>query len=309
VTDQLIEFHYREERAGRLDKFLVSKMPDFSRTRLQGLIKDGFVLVDQVQAHKGGKILEPGAVVLVRVPPPVPSGITPEAITLDVVFENDDLLVINKPAGMAVHPSTGHTSGTLVNAALAHAPQVEGVGGELRPGIVHRLDKNTSGLIIVAKNDLTHRALQDQFRLRKVIKLYLALVDGRPPTPRGRIEAPIGRDASQRKKMAIVSLEKGREAVSEYHTLEAYHHHTFLEIHPITGRTHQIRLHLSFIGCPIVGDTIYGFRRPSLPINRHFLHAARITVILPGESQPRTFEANLPQELSEILEGLRLSSR
>ena len=309
MSDRVIEFHYRAEQAGRLDKFLVTQMPDFSRTRLQGLIKDGFVLVDQELAHKGGKILESGAVVLVRVPPPEPSGITPEAIPLDVVFENDDLLVVNKPAGMAVHPSTGHASGTLVNAALAHAPQVDGVGGELRPGIVHRLDKNTSGLILLAKNDLTHRTLQDQFRARRVTKVYLALVDGKPPTPQGRIEAPVGRDTSHRKKMAIVFLEKGREAVSDYHTLETFPHHTFLEIHPITGRTHQIRLHLSFIGCPVVGDTIYGFRRPSLPLDRHFLHASRLTVTLPGESQPRIFEATLPQDLSSILEGLRLSSR
>jgi 23S rRNA pseudouridine1911/1915/1917 synthase len=206
---------------------------------------------------------------------------------------------------MVVHPAAGHATGTLVHAALAHAPEMEGVGGEVRPGVVHRLDKNTSGLILLAKNDLSHRWLQDQFRLRKTNKTYLALVDGRPPTPHGRIEAPIGRDPSQRKQMAIVSASKGRDAVSEYRTLESFDEHTLLEVHPITGRTHQIRLHAAFVGCPVVGDTVYGRRKPTLPLKRHFLHAARLEIRLRNEKKPHTFEAPLPDELERILEQLR----
>jgi 23S rRNA pseudouridine1911/1915/1917 synthase len=212
--------------------------------------------------------------------------------------------VINKPAGMVVHPSAGHETGTLVHAVLGYAPGIEGIGGEERPGIVHRLDKETSGLILVAKNERAHRFLQDQFRLRQVEKVYLALVDGAPPTPSGRVEAPIGRDPAHRMKMAIQPPGKGRAAVSEYRTLESLGEHTLLEVHPLTGRTHQIRLHCAFLNCPIVGDTIYGRRHRTLPIKRHFLHALRLSVKLPGEETPRTFEAPLPGDLKELLELL-----
>ncbi|MDD5467948.1 MAG: RluA family pseudouridine synthase [Anaerolineales bacterium] len=309
MTDRLYEFRVEEVQAQRLDKFLVDRLPEFSRTRLQGLIKDGFVSVDRLCARKAGQLVEPGMSVQVRVPPPAPSAIHPEAIPLEVIFENGDLLVVNKPAGMVVHPSAGHAGGTLVHAALAHTPEMEGVGGEGRPGVVHRLDRDTSGLILLAKNDLAHRWLQEQFRSRKVEKVYLALVDGRPPTPQGRIEAAIGRQASQRKLMAVVAGHKGRQAVSVYRTLESFAEHTLLEVQPVTGRTHQIRLHLKFIGCPVVGDTVYGLRRPSLPLARHFLHAYRLAILLPGETQPRRFEAPLPSELQAVLEGLRQTSR
>lgn len=289
----------------RLDKYLVAQMPDFSRARLQVLIQEGKVEVNGRVITKSGFPLTAGSRVQVEVPPVVPTDLVPEAIPLQVVFENEDVMVINKPAGMVVHPAAGHASGTLVHAALAHAPELEGIGGEQRPGIVHRLDKDTSGLILVAKNDRTHRWLQDQFRLRKVNKVYLALVDGAPPTPSGRIEAPIGRDPSHRKKMAITTPQRGREAVTEYQTREKFTHHTLIEAHPLTGRTHQIRLHLAFLGCPIVGDAVYGHRKFSLPIERHFLHAARLSVQLPGEKAVRTFEAPLPPELEAVLAGLR----
>lgn len=298
-------FRYEGTRPERLDKYLVTCLPEFSRSRLQSLIKDGHVIVNGAPASKSGQILEAGMTVEVNLPPAEPAGIVPEAIPLDVIFENEGLLVINKPAGMVVHPAAGHSSGTLVHAALAHAPEMDGVGGEIRPGVVHRLDKNTSGLILLAKNDETHHFLQEQFRLRRAEKTYLALVDGHPPTPTGRIEAAIGRDPSQRKQMAIVSAAKGREAISEYRTLETFPEHTLLEVHPITGRTHQIRLHLAFVGCPVTGDTIYGRRRPSLPLDRHFLHAARLKITLPGEESPRIFEAPLPEELENILTRLR----
>jgi len=305
VNERLVVFQFKEGQAQRLDKFLVTCLPEFSRSRLQALINDGLVSVDGVPARKSGQILEGAEHVQVHIPPPQPSELIPEDIPLDVIFENDDVLVINKPAGMVVHPAAGHSSGTLVHAALAHAPEMEGIGGEQRPGVVHRLDKNTSGLILLAKNDLSHRWLQDQFRLRKVEKTYLALVDGQPPTPRGRVEAAIGRDTHQRKQMAITSSSKGRAAISTYLTLENFQNHTLLEFHPLTGRTHQIRLHAAFLGCPVVGDTLYGRRHPSLPIKRHFLHAARLTIRLPREQETRSFNAPMPDELLQILETLR----
>lgn len=305
TSDRFEIFKFEKEKEERLDHFLVERFPEFSRSRLQGLIKDGLVVVNGVPAKKAGQKLESGSQVEVRIPPTVATDLVGEDIPLDILFENGDLLVVNKPAGMVVHPAAGHDTGTLVHAVLGYDPEMEGIGGEERPGVVHRLDKETSGLILLAKNDRAHRWLQDQFRLREVEKTYLALVDGAPPTPSGRVEAPIGRDASHRKKMAIMTPGKGREAVSEYVTLESFDKHTLLEFHPHTGRTHQIRLHCQFLGCPIVGDKIYGHRKQSLEIDRHFLHAARLTIMLPGENQPRTFEAPLPLELQEILNSLR----
>ena len=305
MSDRREIFEFHKEQDERLDHFLVERLPEFSRSRLQGLIKDGFVLIDGVPAKKAGQKLESDSRVEVRIPPPAPSSLVGEDIPLDILFENDDLLVVNKPAGMVVHPAAGHDKGTLVHAVLGYDPEIEGIGGEERPGVVHRLDKETSGLILLAKNDRAHRWLGDQFRLRQVEKTYLALVDGAPPTPSGRVEAPIGRDSSHRKKMAIMPPGKGREAVSEYVTLEAFEKHTLLEFHPLTGRTHQIRLHCMFLGCPIVGDRIYGHRKRSVEIDRHFLHAARLKIILPGENAVKTFEAPLPGELVVVLEGLR----
>lgn len=305
MTETHKEFQVSNKGADRLDKFLVQCMPDFSRSRIQGLIKDGQVGVDGQTVTKTGFQLETGMQVSVHVPAVLPSELVPEDIPLDILFENEDLVVINKPAGMVVHPGAGHYSGTLVHAALAAIPDLEGIGGEERPGIVHRLDKDTSGLILLAKNERAHRWLQDQFRLRKVQKVYLALVDGKPPTPVGRIEAEIARDPSHRKQMAVVSDGRGRTAVTEYKTLEQFEHHTLVEAHPLTGRTHQIRLHMVFLGCPIVGDTIYGKKAPTVEIHRHFLHAARISIIFPGEKEMRTFEAPLPQELEEVLDQLR----
>jgi 23S rRNA pseudouridine1911/1915/1917 synthase len=300
-----LKFVFDDGQSQRLDKFLVDCLPELSRSRIQALIKDGFVTVDGDFPRKSGQMLETRTIIQVNVPAAKQADLQPEAIPLEIVFENEDLLVVNKHAGMVVHPSAGHSTGTLVHAALAHAPEMEGVGGKLRPGVVHRLDKDTSGLILLAKNDRTHHWLQDQFRQRKVQKTYLALVDGKPPTPTGRIEAPIGRDSRERRKMAVVTPQKGRLAVSEYHTLETFAAHTLLEIHPITGRTHQIRLHLAFLGCPVAGDTVYGKRHSSIPIERHFLHAARLQLRLQEETEPRTFEAPLPDELAQVLRMLR----
>jgi len=304
VSGSLLEFLVQAGEE-RLDKYLVSCLPEFSRSRLQGLIRDNQVLVDGQVVTKTSHILNRGQKVVVTIPEPEPVGLIPEEIPLDIIYESDDLMIINKPAGMVVHPGAGHKTGTLVHAALAHAPELEGIGGELRPGVVHRLDKDTSGLILVAKNDRSHRWLQEQFRLRRVRKVYLALVDGTPPTPTGRIEAPIGRDPAHRRKMAVTTLQKGREAVTEYQTVETYAHHTLIEAHPLTGRTHQIRLHMAFLGCPIVADSLYGRRKPSLPLERHFLHATRLTILLPGQMEEQTFTAPLPADLEKIIQQLR----
>lgn len=306
MTDERVfQIRFNRKPGERLDKFLAEALPEFSRSRIQQLIASGFVEVNGSPASKAGQPLDAGAALVVRVPPAAPANLIAEDIPLDIIFENDDLMVVNKPAGMVVHPAAGHSSGTLVNAALGHDPEIEGIGGEERPGVVHRLDKDTSGLILLAKNERAHRWLQDQFRLRIVEKTYLALVDGKPPTPSGRVETFIGRDPKNRKRMANVSKTKGREAVSEYKTLESFKNHTLLEFHPFTGRTHQIRLHCAFLKCPIVGDPIYGRKTPTLPLKRHFLHAFRLQITLPNENESRVFEAPLPVELEEALDQLR----
>ena len=306
LSERVLTFRFDREIPERLDKFLVGQLQEFSRSRIQGLIANGFVDVNDHAARKAGQTLENESTVTVRIPPPVPTDLIAENIPLEILFENDDVLVVNKEAGMVVHPAAGHADGTLVNAVLGYDPEIEGIGGEERPGVVHRLDKETSGLILLAKNERAHRWLQDQFRLRKVDKTYLALVDGKPPTPSGRVEAHIGRDPGHRKRMAIVSESRGREAISEYKTLESFKSHTLLEFHPLTGRTHQIRLHCEFLGCPIVGDKIYGRKKTSIEIERHFLHAYRLKIALPGETEPRIFEAPLPDELENVLTTLRM---
>lgn len=314
--DTTLTIHFEPSRRGeRLDKALAAQLPELSRTGIQRLIEDGFVTLDGEPVVKAGLKLEGGEVATVRVPPPEPAEAKPEDIPLKVLFESDDVLVIDKPAGMVVHPAAGHPGGTLVNAVLGHDEDIEGVGGEGRPGIVHRLDKETSGLILVAKNDAAYRHLQTQFKERTIEKAYLALVDGAPPTPAGRVEAPIGRDPRQRKRMAVVPVRLGREAVTEFRTVEAFAEHTLLEALPRTGRTHQIRVHLAFVGCPIVGDRVYGRRTPSVRIPmpfvstgegekgelRFFLHAHRLSFTLPGEEARQTFTAPLPPELEAAL--------
>ncbi len=307
-TTRTVAFSFPGDHPQRLDKFLTAALEGtYSRSRIQAWIKEGRVTVNGETVTKTGFALEAPATVTVAIPPILPTTLVPEAIPLDVLFENDDVLVVNKPPGMVVHPSPGHSSGTLVHAALAHAPEMRGVGGEHRPGIVHRLDKDTSGVIILAKHDAAHQFLQAQFKARTTRKIYLALVEGAPPTPTGRIEAPIDRDPAHRKRMKVVPPGKGRPAITEYRTLETFPHHTLIEARPLTGRTHQIRVHLAFLGCPVVADPLYGRRRPSLPIARHALHAYSLTITLPGETTPRTFTAPLPDDMQAVLTTLRHS--
>ncbi len=304
MSSQRCQFIVQSGDENRLDKFLARQLPGQSRSRLQAIIKDGGVTVNETVATKSGLALLTGDKISICIPEVVPGNLEPESIPLDIVFENEHLVIINKPAGMVVHPAPGHASGTLVHAALGNFGDLQGIGGEVRPGIVHRLDKDTSGLIIVAKNEKAHRWLQEQFRLRKVKKTYLALVDGKPPTPSGRVEAAIARDAAHRKQMTVVSDGRGRAAITEFHTVKQFNQHTLVEAHPLTGRTHQIRLHMAFLGCPIVGDLVYGRKKPSLDLERHFLHAYQISIILPGESEARTFQAELPADLQTLLDQL-----
>jgi len=292
-----------EQEGARVDKYVAEAVPDLSRAAVQRLIDEGLVLVNG-GAVKASYRLQTGDAISVRIPPPEETDIAAEAIPLDIVYEDGDILVVNKPAGMVVHPAYGHRSGTLVNAVLAHCPDLAGVGGELRPGIVHRLDKDTSGLIVVAKHDAALRDLQAQFKGREVRKVYLALVEGHVSPPTGLVDAPIGRDPRARKKMAVVT-KGGREAQTEYRVLETYDEHTLVEARPLTGRTHQIRIHMAFIGHPIVGDPIYGYRKQRLKAPRLFLHAARLAFRLPGSDEEREFEAPLPEELARVLQRLR----
>ena len=289
----------------RLDKFLAAQLPSKSRSQIQRLIKEGRVLVDNINITKTGYSLDKrGISIEITIPSPTPLDLQPENIPLDIIYEDDEVLVINKPAGMVMHPAAGHTRGTLVHAALGHTSFSEGIGGKMRPGIVHRLDKNTSGVVILAKNEKTHLWLQKQFKLRKVQKYYLALVDKHPPTESGKIIAPIYRDRGNRKKMAIAPKGEGKEAVTIYRTLLKLGKHSFLEIQLLTGRTHQIRVHLSSIGAPITGDMVYGYSSPTFILDRHFLHAKRLEIHLPGQQTLRSFEAELPVDLQEIIDGL-----
>lgn len=305
MAEKHVSFTFNQIDPERLDKYLVSQLSDFSRARIQSLISSGCVTVNANLPKKSGHALLPGDEIEVTIPEVTKSELIPEAVPLDIIYEDDQIIVINKPAGIVVHPSAGHSTGTLIHAVLSHAPELTGIGGVARPGVVHRLDKDTSGLILIAKDDKTHRWLQDQFKLRKVYKVYTALVDGHPPTTRGRIEAAIGRDPKNRKKMSVYPQGKSRESITEYTEIKRFLKHTLIEAHPFTGRTHQIRVHMSFLGCPIAGDTLYGYRKSSIPIKRHFLHASVLSIILPGKSEETVFEAPLPDELQFLIAELK----
>lgn len=288
----------------RLDRVLATRTPDMSRAQAQRLIKTGQVTVSG-RPSKPSYHVQAGDEIAAHIPAEAPELVLPEDIPLDIIYEDDVLLVVDKPAGMVVHPALGHPGGTLVNAVLAHCPQVAEVGGPDRAGIVHRLDKDTSGLILVAKDEATRAALQRQFKRRQVAKTYLALVEDQVYPREGIIEAPIGRDKRQRKKMAVVR--SGRPAHTMYRVIECFSGHTLLEVRPYTGRTHQIRVHLSWMGYPIVGDAVYGRRRQPLLETRHFLHAAQLRFTHPATGAEIELEAPLPEELDALLKRLRRS--
>ncbi len=298
----------REGEEERLDRFIAGRL-DLSRTRIQHLLTEGRITVDG-RAGKKSERVEVGAVVEVVVPPAESVAIEAEDIPIDIVFEDDALIVVNKAAGMVVHPAPGHRSGTLVNALLWHAPNVAGVGGRARPGIVHRLDRHTSGLLVVAKTDIAHRVLSDALRARRVKRRYRALVWGHVAESPMTVEAPIGRDPKDRKRMAVV--EEGRAATTRIELLQRWESADLLDVALKTGRTHQIRVHMAHIGHPIVGDAVYGVgweRGLGGPTRRwvdelarrskrQFLHAAELGFEHPISKEPMRFAVDLPSDLA-----------
>ena len=295
----------------RLDRFLVSVLGDHSRSQLQRLIKDGRVEVAGKRA-KANQAVRAGQAVSVSIPPPAEATPRPEALPLPIVYQDADVIVVDKPAGMVVHPAAGHAAGTLVNALLHHVADLSGVGGEKRPGIVHRLDRGTSGLMVVAKNDRSHEELARQFHDREVEKEYIALVWGEVQQGR-RIDAPIGRDASNRRKMSA-KARRARSAVTRIVRAEPFGRALTLATVAIhTGRTHQIRVHLSAIGHPVVGDSLYGGVHRRVPgdlrmvtrLERPFLHAARLAFQHPSDGRRMEFESELPEDLTRVLDALR----
>jgi 23S rRNA pseudouridine1911/1915/1917 synthase len=306
------------DKAQRLDAFVVLQMQDLTRSRVQELIKSAFVRVNH-SLSKPGYRLKPGDHVEVTLPPPEPLRLEPEAVTFELVYEDSWLIVVNKPPGIVVHPAPGHFTGTLVHGLLRHCKDLSGIGGVMRPGIVHRLDKDTSGLMVVAKNDAAHAFLSRQFKEGGVTKRYVALVHGIVKEQKGEIHLPIGRHPVRRKEMSV-QPSKGRAAKTLWEKKEELSGlFSLLSVSPKTGRTHQIRVHLSHIGYPIVGDTVYGHRRSwwkkRFPedsgvlsrIERHMLHAGTLGFVHPQTRDYREFTAPLPADMAALLEILRSS--
>ncbi len=286
----------------RLDKVLTARYPDFSRSRIEGLVKAGYVTVNGTVAPKAGMKVAETDEIEVEIPPPVPAVPEPEDLPLDILYEDDDLIVINKQPGLVVHPAPGHFTGTLVNALLFHCPNLSGIGGVARPGIVHRLDQYTSGALVAAKSQPAMDALVRAFAShRDIEKTYLAVCHSRPRLDAGRIENLIGRHPVDRKKMAVVER-NGKKAVTNYRVLRAAAGLSTVECRIETGRTHQIRVHLASLGCPIVGDPVYGkgaLDRKLEPVPvRQLLHAWKLTLYHPTAGRQMTFTAPLPADMA-----------
>ena len=303
-----------EQAGARLDRVLGELFPDFSRSFLTRLIDHGSVRINAQTAAKPSQRVEPGQEIEIELPPPAPATIEAQDLPLTVLFEDEDLVVIDKPAGLVVHPAAGHTDQTLVNALLFRVKDLSGIGGEIRPGIVHRLDKDTSGVMVIAKNDEAHRALTAAWNTDAVRKEYLALVYGTPSALRGTVDAPIARDPRDRKRMAVVA--SGRRAITDYEVVERLRHSSLVRCSLRTGRTHQIRVHMKHLGHPIIGDPVYsGPQWKGIPdkkvakaiaaFQRQALHAERITIVHPRTGERVTFVATLPADFAELLAILR----
>jgi len=288
-----------DSKGARLDKYICEQHPELSRTHVQKLIAEGYITVND-QLAKPGLRLNIGDRLKLVIPPTPPSRLVPEAMPLNILYEDDDLLVIDKPAGLPVHPAPGYPSHTLVNAILFHFPHLADISDSLRPGVVHRLDKDTSGVMLVAKNSTAQADLAEQFKTHSVAKAYLVLVKGHLTPENGIIEAAIGRDPRNRKRMAVVA--SGREARTEYQVIRYIGDYTLLEVRPETGRTHQIRVHLAAIGFPVVGDKIYGVKSPYL--DRQFMHACRLGFKQPSSGKYVEFKSELPPDLAQALEDI-----
>ncbi len=296
------------EGGDRLDKWLAARLPDLSRSRIQALIRGGRVCVAG-RPVKANDSARPGDTIEVDVPAPEPVDVRPEAIPLSVLYEDSDIIVVNKPAGLVVHPAPGHPGGTLVNALLNHCRDLAGIGGELRPGIVHRLDKDTSGALVAAKNEVAMRRLVSQFKGREVSKEYLAIVAGVPRPPSGTLETLVGRSRHDRQKMAVDPASGGRPAVTRYETAESFAGAALLRVRIETGRSHQIRVHMCHIGHPVLGDAKYGRARripgTDQPIERQMLHAAILAFRHPRTGRAMEFRAPVPPDMKAVLAALR----
>jgi 23S rRNA pseudouridine1911/1915/1917 synthase len=291
----------------RLDRWLAARVPGVSRARLQGLIAGDHVRVDGASRKPSHRVVA-GERIEVEIPPLPPEELEPEAIALSVVHEDEHVLVLDKPAGIVVHPGAGHARGTLAAAVLAHAPGTAGVGGPRRPGVVHRLDKDTSGLLVMAKTPLAYESLTAQLSARTVRRVYLAVVHGRLARAEGVIDKPIGRDPRERTRMAVRPLAKGRRAVTHFRVLERFADFTYVEARLETGRTHQIRVHFADLGHPIAGDTTYGGRRRRelpVPLEGLALHAAALAFVHPASHRHLEFVSGLPPRIERLLSHLR----
>lgn len=304
ADERVMQRQVGEGEAGqRIDRFLANQIPDRSRAQIQALIKAGRVTVLGT-AVKPSYRLAAGDVVVIRVPTTRETEPVPQPLPLSIIYEDDDVVVVDKPAGMVVHPAPGHDAGTLVNALLARFPELAGLGREEdetshRPGIVHRLDRQTSGVMLVAKHEVAWRYLQRLFKQREVQKTYLALVEGRLQPPHGIVDAPIGRHRQHRQRMAV-RQRGGRPARTIYHLIEYLDDCSLVSVQPITGRTHQIRVHFAALGHPVVGDRVYGFRRKRPGVGRQLLHAWKLKLSLPS-GEVREFVAPLPADIRQVL--------
>lgn len=291
-----------EEMAGeRIDKAVSSIDEDWSRSQIANWVKDGAVKVNGEIVKPNYKV-RPDDVIIVTPPVLEELDVVPEDLDLEIVYEDADVLVVNKPKGMVVHPAPGHSKGTLVNGLMHHCTDLSGINGVVRPGIVHRIDKDTSGLLMVAKNDASHTSLVNQLVRKSVTRKYLALVHGHIPHDKGTIEAPIGRDPKERQNMAIV--DKGKHAVTHFRVLERFGDFTLVECRLETGRTHQIRVHMKYIGFPLVGDPKYGPKK-TMDIGGQALHAEVIGFDHPKTGEYMEYSAEMPEEFAELLESLR----
>ena len=304
-NDEIKLLKVSEGEEGRLDKYLSDKLEDMTRSYLKKLISDDKAVLVNGNPAKPNYKLKPGDIIELAVPEPIELEIKAENIPLDIVYEDNDMLVVNKPQGMVVHPAAGNYTGTLVNALLYHCgDSLSGINGEKRPGIVHRIDKDTSGLLLVAKNDNAHQKLSSQIKERSLTRAYKALVHGNIKQDSGRIDAPIGRHPSDRKKMTITD-KNSREAVTNFRVLERYGRYTFVECILETGRTHQIRVHMSKNGHPIVGDKTYGVKKEEFNLAGQLLHAYKVGFIHPVSGEYMEFVSELPDYYMNVLDRLR----
>lgn len=294
-------FYTIKDETGRIDKVLTQVFDDYSRSQIQSWLKEGLVSVNKEPVKANYKVKEHDDITI-QIPEVKELELVAEDIPLDIIYEDDDVIVINKPQGMVVHPSAGHPDGTLVNALLHHCKDLSAINDVIRPGIVHRIDKDTSGLLMVAKNDQAHLFLSDQLKERKALRKYVALVHGEIPHDKGTIEAPIGRSKENRQKQAVVA--DGKPALTHFEVLERFNDFTLIECQLETGRTHQIRVHLNYIGYPIAGDPMYGPRK-TLKGNGQFLHAKTIGFEHPTTHELLTFSSDIPEIFAVELKKLR----